>query len=114
MIAAHHDLLVRLEGELTRHAEAIADTGPLATILQALTMREQRATGGKRGQYVLALRFIAFAAGGCVVAAEPPAVAVAAPAPFVWIGPGYYGGAGAYYHAYPGPGYYGPYRHHWR
>jgi len=27
-------------------------------------------------------------------------VAVAAPAPFVWIGPGYYGGA--YYHAYPG------------
>ncbi len=55
---------------------------------------------------------IAFAAGGCVVAAEPPAVAVAAPAPFVWIGPGYYGGM--YYRAYPGPGYYAPHRHHWR
>ncbi len=54
----------------------------------------------------------AFAVGGCVVAAEPPAVAVVAPAPFVWIGPGYYGGV--YYHAYPGPGYYAPYRHHWR
>ena len=50
--------------------------------------------------------------GGCVVAAEPPAVAVTAPAPFVWIGPGYYGGA--YYRAYPGPGYYAPHRHHWR
>jgi hypothetical protein len=40
----------------------------------------------------LLLASIAFAAGGCVVAVpEPPAVAVAAPAPFVWIGPGYYG-----------------------
>ena len=60
----------------------------------------------------LLLASIAFAAGGCVVVAEPPAVAVVAPAPFVWIGPGHYGGA--YYHAYPGPGYYAPYRHHWR
>jgi len=34
----------------------------------------------------------ACAVGGCVVAAEPPAVAVTVPAPFVWIGPGYYGG----------------------
>jgi hypothetical protein len=59
----------------------------------------------------LVLVSIAFTAGGCVVAAEPPAVAVA-PAPFVWVGPGYYGGV--YYHAYPGPGYYAPYRHHWR
>ena len=40
----------------------------------------------------LLLVSIAFAAGGCVVAAEPPAVAVVAPAPFLWIGPGYYGG----------------------
>ena len=61
----------------------------------------------------LLLASIAFAAGGCVVAVpEPPAVAVAAPAPFVWIGPGYYGGV--YYHAYPGPGYYARYQHHWR
>jgi len=46
------------------------------------------------------------------VAAEPPGVAVVAPAPFIWVGPGYYGGA--YYHAYPGPGYYAPHRHYWR
>jgi len=39
----------------------------------------------------LLLASIAFAAGGCVVAAEAAAVAVA-PAPFIWIGPGYYGG----------------------
>jgi len=38
----------------------------------------------------LLLASIAFAAGGCVVAVPgPPGVAVAAPAPFVWIGPGY-------------------------
>ena len=56
----------------------------------------------------------AFAAGGCVVAAEPPSasVAVVAPAPFVWVGPSYYGGV--YYRTYPGPGYYAPHRHHWR
>ena len=54
----------------------------------------------------------AFAVGGCVVAAEPPSVAVTVPAPFVWIGPGYYGGM--YYYGYPGPGYYAPHRHHWR
>jgi hypothetical protein len=34
--------LVRLEAELTRYAEAIADAGPLATILQAVKVREQR------------------------------------------------------------------------
>jgi hypothetical protein len=34
--------LVRLEAELSRYAEAIADAGPLATILQALKVREQR------------------------------------------------------------------------
>ena len=34
--------LVRLEGELTRYAEAIADVGPLATIPQAVRGREQR------------------------------------------------------------------------
>ncbi len=60
----------------------------------------------------LCLLFASFAVGGCVVAAEPPAVAVTAPAPFVWVGPAYYGGV--YYHAYPGPGYYAPHRHHWR
>ena len=60
----------------------------------------------------LLLASLAFATGGCVVAAEPPAVAVVAPAPFVWIGPGYYGGV--YYHAYPGPGYCAPHQHHWR
>jgi hypothetical protein len=42
VIVAQHDLLGRLVGELTRHAEAIADAGPLATILQAVKMREQR------------------------------------------------------------------------
>jgi hypothetical protein len=64
------------------------------------------------GLLCLLLASIAFAAGGCVVAAEPPAVAVAVPAPFVWIGPGYYGDV--YYHGYPGPGYYAPHRHYWR
>ena len=64
------------------------------------------------GLLCLLLASIPFVAGGCVVAAEPPTVAVAAPAPFVWIGPGYYGGA--YYHAYPGPGYYTPHQHYWR
>ena len=34
--------LGRLEAELTRYAEAIADAGPLATILQAVKGREQR------------------------------------------------------------------------
>jgi hypothetical protein len=34
--------LARLEAELTRYAEAIADAGPLATILQAVKVREQR------------------------------------------------------------------------
>ena len=34
--------LGRLESELSRYAEAIADTGPLATILQAIKGREQR------------------------------------------------------------------------
>jgi len=34
--------LARLEGELTRYADAIADAGPLATILQAAKVREQR------------------------------------------------------------------------
>ena len=34
--------LARLEGELSRYAEAIADAGPLATILQAVKVREQR------------------------------------------------------------------------
>src|SRR5438067_2025499 len=34
--------LARLEGELTRYADAIADAGPLATILQAVKVREQR------------------------------------------------------------------------
>jgi hypothetical protein len=60
----------------------------------------------------LLLASIAVAAGGCVVAAPGPPVVAVAPAPFVWIGPGYYGGV--YYHAYPGPGYYGPHRHYWR
>jgi len=36
--------LTRLEGELSRYAEAIADAGPLATILEAVKVREQRAT----------------------------------------------------------------------
>src|SRR5260370_35152659 len=49
----------------------------------------------------LLLASLAFAAGGCVVAADPPAVAVVAPAPFAGIGPGYYGGAS--YHPYSGP-----------
>jgi hypothetical protein len=64
------------------------------------------------GVLYLLLTSIAFAAGGCVVAAEPPRVAVAAPEAFVWIGPGVYGGV--YYHAYPGPGYHAPHRHYWR
>jgi hypothetical protein len=34
--------LTRLESELSRYAEAIADAGPLATILQAVKVREQR------------------------------------------------------------------------
>lgn len=34
--------LARLEAELSRHAEAIADAGPLATILQAVKVREER------------------------------------------------------------------------
>jgi len=34
--------LARREGELTRYADAIADAGPLATILQAAKVREQR------------------------------------------------------------------------
>ena len=34
--------LTRLVGELRRYAEAIADAGPLATILQAVKVREQR------------------------------------------------------------------------
>ena len=34
--------LGRLEAELSRYAEAIADAGPLATILQAVKVREQR------------------------------------------------------------------------
>jgi hypothetical protein len=34
--------LVRLAEELTRYAEAIAGVGPLATILQAMKVREQR------------------------------------------------------------------------
>ena len=34
--------LARLEGELSRYAEAIADGGPLPTILQAVKVREQR------------------------------------------------------------------------
>ena len=34
--------LARLEAELSRYAEAIADAGPLATILQAVKAREQR------------------------------------------------------------------------
>jgi len=34
--------LARLEGELIRYADAIADAGPLATILQAVKVREQR------------------------------------------------------------------------
>src|SRR5207244_663615 len=34
--------LARLEVELSRYAEAIADAGPLATILQAVKVREQR------------------------------------------------------------------------
>ena len=34
--------LTRIEGELSRYAEAIADAGPLATILQAIKVREQR------------------------------------------------------------------------
>src|SRR5207249_7130608 len=34
--------LARLEAELTRYAEAIADAGPLGTILQAVKVREQR------------------------------------------------------------------------
>src|SRR3989441_5431363 len=34
--------LARLEAELSRYAEAIADAGPLATILQAVKVREQR------------------------------------------------------------------------
>jgi len=32
----------RLEAELARYAEAIANVGPLATILQAVKVREQR------------------------------------------------------------------------
>jgi len=65
------------------------------------------------GGVCLLLASTALAAGGCVVAAPaPPEVAVAAPVPFVWIGPGYYGGV--YYHAYPGPGFYAPHRHYWR
>jgi hypothetical protein len=34
--------LTRLEGELSRYVEAIADAGPLATILEAVKEREQR------------------------------------------------------------------------
>ena len=34
--------LARLDAELARYAEAIADAGPLETILQAVTVREQR------------------------------------------------------------------------
>ncbi len=34
--------LTRLEGELRRYTEAIADAGPLSTILQAVKIREQR------------------------------------------------------------------------
>ena len=34
--------LTRLEGELSRYAEAIADAEPLATILEAVRVREQR------------------------------------------------------------------------
>ncbi len=36
------DELARLDGELTRYAEAIADAGPLDAILQAVKVREQR------------------------------------------------------------------------
>jgi len=34
--------LARLEAELARYADAIADAGPLETILQAVKVREQR------------------------------------------------------------------------
>jgi Recombinase zinc beta ribbon domain len=34
--------IARLEAELSRYAEAIADAGPLTTILQAVKVREQR------------------------------------------------------------------------
>lgn len=44
--ASHHDSLraelARLEAELARYAEAIAEAGPLPTILQAVKTREQR------------------------------------------------------------------------
>ena len=34
--------LQRLEGELARHAEAIADHGPLESVMKAIAVREQR------------------------------------------------------------------------
>ena len=34
--------LTRLEGELSRYAEAIADAGPLATILEAVKVRDRK------------------------------------------------------------------------
>jgi hypothetical protein len=34
--------LIRIEAELGRYAEAIADTGPLETIVQAIKIREHR------------------------------------------------------------------------
>ena len=47
--------------------------------------------------------------GGCVGYVEPvgvemyaPAPVIVAPFPYVWIGPGYYGGR--YYHQHPGHG----------
>lgn len=52
--------------------------------------------------------------GGCVATVDTPGVEVHVPAPFVWVGPGYYGGA--YYRTYPGPGYHnvGKHRHNWK
>lgn len=53
--------------------------------------------------------------GGCAAEVATPGVQVdAVVAPFVWVGPGYYGGV--YYREYPGPGrhFRGGHRHDWR
>lgn len=41
--------LVRFETELARYAEAVADVGPLETVLQAVKVREQRRNAIRRG-----------------------------------------------------------------
>ena len=48
--------LVRIEAELARYAEAIADAGPLDTILQAIKVREARRDAIRQELKVFALQ----------------------------------------------------------